>query len=76
VSTSHSSVSKPFAGCDHSRPEYLSKLLYLRMMHRVSTGSPMTRSSTYYFSIFRQRGYSSSLADLQRAIQIKRVEPR
>jgi hypothetical protein len=46
------------------------------MMHRVSTGSPMTRSSTYYFSIFRQRGYSSPLADLQRAIQIKRVEPR
>jgi hypothetical protein len=61
VSTSHSSVSKPFRGCDHSQPEYLSKLLYLRMMHRVSTGSSMTRSSIYYFSIFRQRKNSGLL---------------
>ena len=30
----------------------LVKLLYLRMMHRVSAGSSMSRSSIYNFSIF------------------------
>jgi hypothetical protein len=58
LSTSHYSVSKSFPGCNHSGSEYFSKLLYLRMMHRVSTRGSMTLGSINYFSIFLQQGYS------------------